>query len=161
MRTEQLSESVTLHLGDCREASLPRSGAAIVSDPPYGMNYTLPSASREAAKRGAKHLSSLAGGGMRTEQLSKSVTLHLADCREASLPKAGAAIVSDPPYGMNHNVDSTRFSGGGLHRVEAVAIGRPSSMTTSRLTLRPGLNGRSASYSAQIISSSACRKAGC
>lgn len=50
---------------------------------------------------------------MRTEQLSESVTLHLGDCREANLPKAGAAIVSDPPYGMAHNVDSTRFSGGG------------------------------------------------
>ena len=35
------------------------------------------------------------------------------DCREVLplLPKT-AAIVSDPPYGMGWNVDSTRFSGG-------------------------------------------------
>lgn len=37
-----------------------------------------------------------------------------ADYREA-LPKS-AAIVSDPPYGMNWDVDSVRFSGGNVRR---------------------------------------------
>jgi len=37
--------------------------------------------------------------------------LILGDCREVVLTK-DAAIVSDPPYGMNWNTDSTRFSGG-------------------------------------------------
>lgn len=41
--------------------------------------------------------------------------LYLVDCREIidDLPK-DAAIVSDPPYGMNWNTDSTRFTGGQL-----------------------------------------------
>lgn len=39
-------------------------------------------------------------------------TLYLGDCREIDLPREGAAIVSDPPYGMAYDLDSTRFSGG-------------------------------------------------
>jgi site-specific DNA-methyltransferase (adenine-specific) len=40
IRTEQLSDSVTLHLGDCREI-LPSLGKvdAVVTDPPYGIGY--------------------------------------------------------------------------------------------------------------------------
>jgi site-specific DNA-methyltransferase (adenine-specific) len=40
-------------------------------------------------------------------------TLYLGDCREI-LPSLDAidAVVSDPPYGMKWNTDSTRFSGG-------------------------------------------------
>lgn len=40
-------------------------------------------------------------------------TLYLGDCREI-LPMLGTidAVVTDPPYGMNWNTDSTRFSGG-------------------------------------------------
>lgn len=39
-------------------------------------------------------------------------TLYLGDCAEhgAALPK-DAAIVADPPYGMNYDTDSRRFSG--------------------------------------------------
>lgn len=40
-------------------------------------------------------------------------TLYLGDCRDI-LPTLGNvdAVVTDPPYGMNWNTDSTRFSGG-------------------------------------------------
>ncbi len=37
--------------------------------------------------------------------------LILADCRDV-LPIEADAVISDPPYGMNWNTDSTRFSGG-------------------------------------------------
>lgn len=49
----------------------------------------------------------------RVERLSDGVTLYLGDCREIA-PALGAtcAVVSDPPYGMDYNTDSTRFSGG-------------------------------------------------
>lgn len=49
----------------------------------------------------------------RVEHLSDSVTLYLGDCREI-LPTLGKvdAVVSDPPYGMAWNTDSTRYSGG-------------------------------------------------
>lgn len=40
-------------------------------------------------------------------------TLYLGDCREIapSLPRP-AAVISDPPYGMAWDTDTTRFSGG-------------------------------------------------
>lgn len=38
MRTERLSDAVTLHCGDCRELSWPAK-AAVVSDPPYGIAH--------------------------------------------------------------------------------------------------------------------------
>jgi DNA modification methylase len=46
-----------------------------------------------------------------------NATLYLGDCRDI-LPTcpAGAAVVSDPPYGMNHNTDFTRFTGGNGRR---------------------------------------------
>jgi DNA modification methylase len=49
----------------------------------------------------------------RIEQLAEGVTLHLGDCREiaAALSKK-CAVVSDPPYGMDYDTDSTRFTGG-------------------------------------------------
>jgi DNA modification methylase len=49
----------------------------------------------------------------RVEHLSDDVTLYLGDCREI-LPTLGKvdALVSDPPYGMDWDTDSTRFSGG-------------------------------------------------
>jgi site-specific DNA-methyltransferase (adenine-specific) len=47
---------------------------------------------------------------MRVERIGEA-TLYLGDCREIDLP-SDAAIVSDPPYGMGFNTDSTRFSGG-------------------------------------------------
>lgn len=42
-----------------------------------------------------------------------TVTLHCGDCLTLldTLPNVDA-VVSDPPYGMNWNTDSTRFSGG-------------------------------------------------
>ncbi len=39
-----------------------------------------------------------------------TVTLYKCDC--TSLDVMADAVVSDPPYGMNWNTDSTRFSGG-------------------------------------------------
>jgi site-specific DNA-methyltransferase (adenine-specific) len=38
-------------------------------------------------------------------------TLYLGDCLEM-LPIMAHAVISDPPYGMNWDTDSTRFSGG-------------------------------------------------
>ena len=41
------------------------------------------------------------------------VTLYLGDCLEIAPTLQGVdAIISDPPYGMDWNTDSTRFSGG-------------------------------------------------
>lgn len=50
----------------------------------------------------------------RIEHLSDGVTLYLGDCREIlpTLPKVVDAVVTDPPYGMAWNTDSTRFTGG-------------------------------------------------
>ena len=44
-------------------------------------------------------------------------TLYLGDCRDI-LPTLGKvdAVVTDPPYGMNHNTDFTRFTGGNGRR---------------------------------------------
>jgi DNA modification methylase len=44
-------------------------------------------------------------------------TLYLGDCREV-MPLLGRfdAVVADPPYGMNHNTDFTRFTGGAGRR---------------------------------------------
>lgn len=49
----------------------------------------------------------------RTEHLAEGVTLYLGDCREI-LPTLGKvdAVVTDPPYGMNYDTDSRRFTGG-------------------------------------------------
>jgi DNA modification methylase len=48
----------------------------------------------------------------RVEHIGNAV-LHLGDCREI-LPTLGKvdAVVTDPPYGMKWNTDSSRFSGG-------------------------------------------------
>lgn len=49
----------------------------------------------------------------RVEHLAEGVTLYLGDCREVASGLAGPdSCVSDPPYGMSWNTDSTRFSGG-------------------------------------------------
>ena len=40
-----------------------------------------------------------------------TVTLYHADCLDV-LPLEADAVISDPPYGMDWNTDSTRFSGG-------------------------------------------------
>jgi site-specific DNA-methyltransferase (adenine-specific) len=49
----------------------------------------------------------------RVEHLAEGVTLYCGDCREI-LPTLGKvdAVVTDPPYGMNWDTDSTRYSGG-------------------------------------------------
>lgn len=46
---------------------------------------------------------------MRREVIG-SATLYLGDCRELAVE--ADAVVSDPPYGMGWNTDSTRFTGG-------------------------------------------------
>jgi site-specific DNA-methyltransferase (adenine-specific) len=53
--------------------------------------------------------------GTRTVRLSDSVTIIHGDCRDWS-GKADA-VISDPPYGMDWNVNSRRFTGG--HNPEA------------------------------------------
>ena len=52
-----------------------------------------------------------------------SATLYLGDCRDIlqTLPKVDA-VVTDPPYGMNWNTDSTRFKGGGSAGIKRPAI---------------------------------------
>jgi DNA modification methylase len=47
------------------------------------------------------------------EHLADGVTLYLGDCREI-LPTLGKvdAVVTDPPYGMDFDTDSRRFTGG-------------------------------------------------
>lgn len=49
---------------------------------------------------------------MRVETIGKA-TLYLGDCREVlpSLAKVDA-VITDPPYGMDWDTDSTRFTGG-------------------------------------------------
>jgi site-specific DNA-methyltransferase (adenine-specific) len=51
----------------------------------------------------------------------EAVTLYHGDSREVlpTLP-TDAAIVSDPPYGMNWNTDSTRFTGGARRLADGV-----------------------------------------
>jgi DNA modification methylase len=41
-----------------------------------------------------------------------NATLYLGDCREVLPALVADAVVTDPPYGMNLNTDTTRFSGG-------------------------------------------------
>ena len=49
--------------------------------------------------------------------------LYLGDCLEV-MPTLGKvdAVVTDPPYGMNLNTDSTRFKGGGSDGIKRPAI---------------------------------------
>jgi len=44
---------------------------------------------------------------MKTEKLSDTITIINSDCREWS--GVADAVISDPPYGMNMNTNSTRF----------------------------------------------------
>lgn len=48
---------------------------------------------------------------MQIRKLSGNVTVALGDCLSIDLPKADA-VISDPPYGMDWDTDSTRFSEG-------------------------------------------------
>ena len=50
-------------------------------------------------------------------------TLYCGDCRDIlpTLDKVDA-VVTDPPYGMNWNTDSTRFKGGGSSGIRRDAI---------------------------------------
>lgn len=53
---------------------------------------------------------------MRVERIGLA-TLYLGDCREiAPTLERPAAVISDPPYGMAWDTDSTRFSGGNHKR---------------------------------------------
>lgn len=58
----------------------------------------------------------IAAGAKRIERIGDAL-LILGDCREIApkLPRPDA-IVSDPPYGMAHDTDSTRFTGGAIKR---------------------------------------------
>jgi site-specific DNA-methyltransferase (adenine-specific) len=61
---------------------------------------------------------------MREERIGDA-RLILGDCREVleGLPR-DAAVVSDPPYGMNWDTDSSRFSGGHRESVQRRGQGR-------------------------------------
>jgi len=61
----------------------------------------------------------------RTETIGDA-TLYCGDCREIlpTLPRVDA-VVTDPPYGMNWNTDSSRFSGGHRDSVARRGQGRP------------------------------------
>lgn len=49
---------------------------------------------------------------MKVEKIG-SATLYLGDCREIAPTLQGVqAVISDPPYGMDWNTDSKRFTGG-------------------------------------------------
>ena len=50
-------------------------------------------------------------------RIGEGVTLILGDCL-AHLPIEADAVISDPPYGMDWNTDSTRFTGGQHKRGE-------------------------------------------
>jgi site-specific DNA-methyltransferase (adenine-specific) len=43
-------------------------------------------------------------------------TLYLADCREVVSSVVADAVISDPPYGMDYDTDSRRFSGSAIRR---------------------------------------------
>jgi DNA modification methylase len=60
----------------------------------------------------------------RVEQIGDA-TLYLGDCREI-LPTLGKvdAVVTDPPYGMNWNTNTSRFSGGDRQSVMRRGKGR-------------------------------------
>ncbi len=52
-------------------------------------------------------------------------TLYLGDCREIATSLRGIdAVVSDPPYGMKWNTDTSRFSGGDEESVARRGVGR-------------------------------------
>lgn len=59
---------------------------------------------------------------MRIETIGDA-TLYLGDCMDI-LPTLGKvdAVITDPPYGMNWNTDSTRFSGGGSPGIDRPRI---------------------------------------
>ena len=63
----------------------------------------------------AQNAAAREGGAFRKEIIGDA-TLILGDCRDV-LPTLDRAcsVVSDPPYGMDWNTDSSRFSGGELH----------------------------------------------
>lgn len=46
------------------------------------------------------------------EHLSSNVTIVQGDCLSVDLPSVVDAVITDPPYGMNWDTDSRRFSGG-------------------------------------------------
>lgn len=46
----------------------------------------------------------------RIEVITDDVTLYLGDCREIAQTLAFDAVVSDPPYGINHKVERTGFN---------------------------------------------------
>lgn len=54
MRVEQLSETVTLYLADCREVLGSFEADALVSDPPYGVNFNTKHASRNRGFRNGR-----------------------------------------------------------------------------------------------------------
>jgi site-specific DNA-methyltransferase (adenine-specific) len=65
----------------------------------------------------------VAGVVIRREEIIGDCRLILGDCLEI-LPTLGPvdAVVTDPPYGMDWNTDSTRFSGGGSPGIKRAKI---------------------------------------
>lgn len=59
----------------------------------------------------------------RTEHISDDVTLYLGDCREIAPTLTFDAVVSDPPYGINHKVERTGIPSGHKRRTNERIIG--------------------------------------
>ena len=59
------------------------------------------------------------------KNISGDCVLHLADCRDLlpDLPRT-AAVITDPPYGMKWDTNSTRFTGGHRSSIARRGIGR-------------------------------------
>ena len=66
----------------------------------------------------------LRGGSMKPYYEDGSVTIYHGDCRDVLPSLAYDTVVSDPPYGMDWNTDSTRFSGGGAGSISRRGVGR-------------------------------------
>ena len=71
------------------------------------------------------------------------VDLRCGDCLKILPTLSGIdAVVSDPPYGMKWNTDSSRFTGGRLKLAGVAATGNESRATTSPSIHRPGCSSR-------------------
>ena len=74
---------------------------------------TTPRPNETATNGNSSYRDSRSGSLQRFVSLHCVATLYLGDCRDILPTLTGIdAVVSDPPYGMDWNTDSTRFSGG-------------------------------------------------
>jgi hypothetical protein len=78
------------------------------------------------------------------EEIIGSARLILADCREVLPTLSGVdAVVTDPPYGIKHPGDSTRFSGGNTNSVSSnapISLGLRHALAQDATHLQNGSN---------------------